>query len=107
MRSIRFHPRVYVDIDAALAQTREHFGIAQVPIYERLIVEARRTLRQHPTIGQLHEELGPGVRVFCIAGDAVKAPHGYIYRVEGDGTVYVARLVHLARYLPDLVPEDF
>ena len=33
--------------------------------------------------------------------------HGYIYRAHEDGTVYVARLVHLARYLPDLPERQF
>jgi hypothetical protein len=39
------HPRVYDDIDDALAQTRQQFGPGQLPVYERLIVEARMTLR--------------------------------------------------------------
>jgi len=107
MRRVRLHPLVYDDIDEALAYTRERFGPRQVPVYERLIVEARLTLRRHPTIGQVRDELGPSVRVFCIAQRRIRAPHGYIYRVQEDGMVYIGRLVHLARYLPDLVPEDF
>jgi plasmid stabilization system protein ParE len=107
MKPIRLHRRVYDDIDEALAVTRAEFGARQVPIYERLIVEGRLTLRRHPTIGQLREELGPGVRVFCIAQGRIKAPHGYIYRVQEGDVIYVARLVHLARYLPDLIPPDF
>jgi len=107
MRPVRLHPRVYDDIDEALASTRAQFGHGQVPIYQRLIVEARLTLRRHPTIGQLHPELGLGVRVFCIAQPGIKAPHGYIYRIREDEVVFIARLVHLARYLPDIIPEDF
>lgn len=78
-----------------------------MPAYERLIVEGRLTLRRHPTIGQLHPELGPGVRVFCIAQEGIRAPHGYIYKIGDEEVIYIARLVHLARYLPDVVPEDF
>ena len=107
MKPIRLHARVYDDIDEALAHTRAEFGPQQVPVYERLIVEGRLTIRRHPTIGQVHEELGPDIRAFCIARDGIKAPHGYIYRVQTDGMIYVARLVHLARYLPDLMPENF
>jgi len=107
MRPIRLHPRVYSDIDEALAATREQFGPGQLPVYERLIVEGRLRLRQHPTIGRRHEELGPDVRVFCIAQGRIRAPHGYVYKVLEDGTIHVARLVHLARYLPDLIPDDF
>jgi plasmid stabilization system protein ParE len=107
MRPVRLHPLVYGDIDEALAQTRERFGLAQVPVYERLIVEGRLTLRRHPTIGQLNPELGVGVRVFRIAQDGIKAPHGYIYKIGDDEIIYVARLVHLARYLPDVIPDDF
>jgi plasmid stabilization system protein ParE len=107
MKPIRLHPRVYDDIDQALAHTRTEFGPRQVPVYARLIVEGRLAIRRHPTIGQIHEELGPGVRVFCIARGRIRAPHGYIYRIQADGMIYVARFVHLARYLPELVPEDF
>jgi plasmid stabilization system protein ParE len=107
MRPIRLHPRVYSDIDEALAHTRAQFGRGQVPVYERLIVEGRLTLRRHPTIGPLREDLGPGIRVFCIAGAGIRAPHGYIYKIHENDTVYIGRFVHLARYLPDLVPSDF
>lgn len=107
MRLVRLHPRVYDDIDEALAYTREQFGPRQVVLYARLISKGRQTLRRHPTIGQLREDLGPGIRVYCIAAGRINAPHGYIYRVHDDGTVYVARLVHLARYLPDLPERPF
>jgi len=107
MRPIRLHPRVYDDIDEALANTREQFGPRQVLLYARLISKGRQTLRRHPTIGQLREDLGPGIRVYCIAAGRINAPHGYIYRVHEDGTIYVARLVHRARYLPDLPDRRF
>ena len=106
MKPVRLHRRVYGDIDDALAYTREQFGRRQVPIYARLIVEGRLTLQRHPTIGQLSEDLGRGIRVFCIARGPIKAPHGYIYKIQEDGAVYIGRLVQLARYLPDLVPAD-
>jgi len=106
VKPVRIHPRVYDDIDEALSHTRERFGADQVAVYARLIVEGRLTLRRHPTIGRLREELGPGVRVFCIAQEGIKAPHGYIYKLQDD-VVYIARLVHLARYLPELIPDDF
>lgn len=99
MRPIRLHARVYSDIDEALAYTRAEFGRWQVLGYARLIVDGRLTLRQHPTIGQLREDLGPGIRVFCIADAGIKAPHGYIYRVHENGTVHIGRFVHLPRYL--------
>jgi plasmid stabilization system protein ParE len=107
MTPIRLHPRVYDDIEEALAHTLAEFGPRQVPVYARLIVQGRLTLRRHPTIGQLHPELGPDIRVFCIASGRIRAPHGYIYKLRDDGVIHVARLVHLARYLPDLLPEDF
>ena len=87
----------------ALATPRELFGGRQVALYGKLIVEARKLLREQPTIGQLREDLGPGVRVFCIAAAGrINAPHGYVYRIGEDGIVSIARLVHLARDLPDL-----
>ena len=67
MKPARLHPRVYDDIDEALAYTREQFGPRQVILYARLIAKGRKTLRSHPTIGQLREDLGPGIRVYCIA----------------------------------------
>jgi plasmid stabilization system protein ParE len=56
MKPLRLHPRVYDDIDEALAWTRAEFGPRQVEIYARLIVEGRSTLRRHPTIGQPRSE---------------------------------------------------
>jgi len=50
MRPIRLHPRVYDDIDEALANTREQFGPRRVLLYARLISKGRQTLRRHPTI---------------------------------------------------------
>ena len=106
MKRVRIHPGVYDDIAEVLATTRELFGRDQVALYAKLIVKARKTLREHPTIGQLREDLGPGVRVFCIAAAGhVKAPHGYVYRIGEDGVIDIARLVHLARYLPALPPR--
>jgi plasmid stabilization system protein ParE len=87
MRPIRLHPRVYDDIDEALAQTREQFGPRQVVLYARLIVKGRQTLRRHPTIGQLRDDLGAGVRVYCIAAGRINAPHGYVYRIHEDGSL--------------------
>lgn len=51
MRRVRLHPLVYDDIDNALAYTRERFGPHQVPVYERLLIEARLTLCNYPMIG--------------------------------------------------------
>ena len=56
MKPVRLHPRVYDDIDEALAYTREQFGPRQVVLYARLISKGRQTLRRHPTIGQLRED---------------------------------------------------
>jgi plasmid stabilization system protein ParE len=106
MKRLARHPQVDADVDDALAYTRAEFGAAQVTVYERLIIEGLETIARQPTIGQLREDLGPGVRVYCIAQAGTKAPHGYIYRVKGD-VIQVARLAHLARYLPTLIPEGF
>lgn len=103
---IERHPRVDADVDEALAYTLREFGAAQVPVYADLIVQGLRTIRRHPTIGQLREDVGTGIRVFCIARPGIKAPHGYVYRAKPD-VIQVARFVHLARYLPTLIPEDF
>lgn len=63
-------------------------------------MEGLSTIRRHPTIGRLREDVGPGIRVFRTARRGIDAPHGYIYRVKGK-MIQVARLVHLARYLPE------
>jgi plasmid stabilization system protein ParE len=106
MIRIERHPLVDADVDEALAYTFKEFGAAQVPIYANLIVEGLRTIRAQPSIGRLRDDIGPGIRVFCIAKPGIKAPHGYVYRAKGN-VIQVARLVHLARYLPALIPDDF
>jgi plasmid stabilization system protein ParE len=106
MMKVQRHPLVDADVDEALMNTFKEFGASQVSVYAGLITQGLETIRQLPTIGRLRADLGDGVRVFCIAQGGVKAPHGYIYRVKSD-VIQVARFVHLARYLPALVPEDF
>lgn len=106
MTKVERHPQVDADVDEALAYTLSQFGRRQVAVYAQLIIEGLETIRYQPTIGRLREDVGPGIRVYCIAQPGVDAPHGYIYRLRGD-VVQVARLVHLARYLPALLPTDF
>jgi plasmid stabilization system protein ParE len=106
MKKVERHRQVDADVDEALAHTLAEFGPKQVPVYARLIIEGLMTMRYQPTIGRLREDVGPGIRVFCIAQPGINAPHGYVYRVKGD-VIQVARFVHLARYLPELIPSDF
>lgn len=106
MMQVELHPQVEADVDAALSFTFQEFGASQVAAYESLIVEGLRTIRQHPTIDRLREDLGIGIRVFALPGMGSRLPHGYVYRVRGD-RIQVARLVHLARYLPALIPNGF
>jgi hypothetical protein len=42
MKPVRLHPRVYDDIDEALAYTREQLGARQVVLYARLISKGRQ-----------------------------------------------------------------
>jgi plasmid stabilization system protein ParE len=106
MTQVRLHPQVYLDIDKALGATHEQFGPEQVRIYERLILDARKKLAAAPKTGQKYAELGPDVYLLSIAKAGIDAPYGYIYRAAEDGTVSVVRLVHLARYLPDLIDKE-
>lgn len=64
MMRIERHPRVDADVDEALAYTLREFGPDQVSVYEHLLVEGLRTIRRHPTIGQLRADIGPSIRVF-------------------------------------------
>ena len=106
MMRVERHPQVDVDVDETLAYTFREFGAAQVSVCAHLIVEGLQTIRRHLTIGRLREDIGPGIRVFRIAQPGIDALHGYIYRVKGN-LVQVVRLVHLARYLPALIPDGF
>ena len=63
MRRVRLHPRVYDDVDDALAYTRERFGPRQVSVYERLIV-------------------GP---IGCVRGDH----EAYLFRPETQGVLLI------------------
>jgi plasmid stabilization system protein ParE len=82
MMRVERHPQLDADVDEALAYTFREFGAAQVAVYADLIVEGLLTIRRHPTIGRLREDVGPGIRVFRIAQPGIDAPHGYIYRVK-------------------------
>jgi len=65
MMRIERHPRVDADVDEALAYTLREFGPAQVPIHASLIVEGLRTIRRHPTIGQLRADIGGALGKAC------------------------------------------
>ena len=94
------------DIREVLAYTREHFGQLQAERYAELIIETQRVLLEQPTLGRRRDDVVPGLRVVQIGLPDRPGAHGFLYRVKGEW-VEVARLVHLASYLPRQIPSDF
>ncbi len=110
MPEITFSPLAESDIQAALIWSAEHFGMAAQDRYFALISQAFRDLRQDPQragsnmVPDLGPEFGGGRRLYHLrhsrnhvtpVADRVKNPrHFIVYRVAGDSTLRIARLLH-------------
>jgi toxin ParE1/3/4 len=116
MREINFSPLAESDIDAALSWSAEHFGMAAQDRYFALISQAFRDLRQDPqrvgsiTVPGVGAALTGDLRLYHLrhsrvhvtpATNRVKNPrHFVVYRVAGNGTLRIARLLHDSTDIP-------
>lgn len=101
------------DIAAALRRTLDEFGERQHEIYVSLIANALQRIATDPKGrgAKKRDALHPNARTFHIAQRGKRARHFFLYRVNDDNTVDVARFLHdameLSRHVPDrLKAED-
>lgn len=89
------------DIRAILRRTREQFGPLQVPKYRALLTDARKRIREQPTLGHAREGLPSDWRLFHISQPGRAARHFLLYVVrEAEGVVIVLRVLHDAMNIP-------
>jgi plasmid stabilization system protein ParE len=83
------------DISEILRTTRVQFGPLQVPKYRTLLSDARRRLRDNPTLGHHRDGLPPYGRLFHISQRGKPASHFFMYFVDAtENAVVVVRVVH-------------
>jgi len=93
---VRLGRRAEQDYRDILRWTEKSFGAAQAQSYAQTISLAVQALAAGPdTLGsKLREEIGPGIRTLHIARNGRKGRHFLVYRVGGDRTIDLIRLLH-------------
>jgi toxin ParE1/3/4 len=88
------------------------FGAAQAVRYRETIRQAMRELASGPLIpgSKSREEIWPGARTIHIARGGRRGRHFLLFRVVGDQTIEISRILHdsmdLRRHAPGANPED-
>lgn len=72
--------------------TARHWGLSQRRAYRKQFDSAFSQLARFPGIGQLHPEIGPGIRVYRVGR------HLLIY-LPSDTELEIVRIVHVQRDL--------
>jgi toxin ParE1/3/4 len=90
------------DYDNVLRWTMRDFGRYQARAYETTLREALRALRSGPnTIGvKQRDDLPLGLRTLHVARNGRKGSHFIVYRVNGERTIDVLRILHDGMDLP-------
>lgn len=89
----------FVDI---LRWTKRSFGEVQARTYSESISLAIQALTDGPEIAgsRLRDEIEPGIRTLHVARSGRKGRHLVVFRVGGDQTIDVLRLLHDSMDLP-------
>jgi len=66
----------------------ERFGVLQAEVYHDLLTHTFEFLAENPKAARLREEIDPPVRIHPVQS------HLVIYRVDGDGELFVIRVRH-------------
>jgi plasmid stabilization system protein ParE len=89
------------DIRHILRETRAMFGALQVSRYRALISDARRRLRDFPSLGHHRYGLPPEGRLLHIGQPGRPASHFFLYRInDSANTAEVLRVLHEAMDIP-------
>ncbi len=89
----------YVDI---VRWTKRSFGEARARTYSESISLAIQGLKDGPDIlgSKLRDEIEPGIRILHVSRSGRKGRHLVVFRVGGDRTIDVLRLLHDSMDLP-------
>jgi toxin ParE1/3/4 len=84
------------DFVKILQWTRRAFGARQMNVYGTTLLRALRALRSGPDIigAKRRDDLGPGVRILHVARDGRKGSHFIVFRVNGERTIDVLRILY-------------
>lgn len=103
---LRLADRARVDLQLAIAWSRQTFGEAQAERYRKALQAAVDSLRHAPlgTGTRDRADLGPGVRLLHMRRAGQRGRHCLVYRLIEPETVILLRVLHdamdLARHLP-------
>jgi toxin ParE1/3/4 len=107
---VRLGATAELDFANILAWTAESFGPRQARIYRDALLRAIGELGNGPLVAgsKARDELGPGARSLHVARHGRRGRHFLIYRVSGERTIEIGRILHdqmeLSRHLPS--PPD-
>jgi len=90
------------DYAGIIRWTAERFGPAQTRIYKQTLLLALAALKAGPTATGVRPraDLGPGIFVLHVAREGRKGRHLIVFRISGDNTIDVLRLLHDGMDLP-------
>jgi toxin ParE1/3/4 len=97
------------DVERALEWSLREFGVRQHDRYAKLIGDALDEIGSRPAgpRSRARPEVHPDARSLHIARPGRRARHFFLYRVNADQTIDVARLLHDAMDVDRHVPDDF
>ena len=95
------------DYVAILQWTAEQFGRRQASVYRQTLIAALSTLAEDPFAPDSHprDEIHPGLRSLHIARHGRRGRHLILYRLSGQGTIDIVRILpdsmDVGRHVPD------
>ena len=107
MPKLILSPLAEQDIDDARRFTREKFGLAKDREYRELILFALKALEQDSEAGKARPDIRPYARTLHISRSGKRARHLFLYRIDLDGQVQIARFLYDGMDLPRHLPKDF
>jgi toxin ParE1/3/4 len=99
---VRLGRQAEQDYAEILRWTTRTFGEAQARIYAQTISIAIQALTNGPEIlgCKVRDEIAPGIRTLHVARMGRKGRHFVVFRVGGDQTIDVLRLLHESMDMP-------
>jgi toxin ParE1/3/4 len=95
------------DFLAILQWTAEQFGRRQASVYRQTLIAALGALSADPFVPDSHarDEIQPGLRSLHVARNQRRGRHLIIYRLAGQRTIDILRILHesmdVGRHVPD------